>query len=109
MIGSSLSKLRKENSCSVKLQGGPPDHNPGEIPVEDGWIIILRNNSKWLLSNDKQMPHEIMFTLLDEIQNTKKMNTRGLKEKGIWKRSKTNSVSCFDIYQTFFQALFYSR
>ena len=27
------------------------------------------------------MPHEIQFSLLDEIQNTKKMNTRELKER----------------------------
>ena len=27
------------------------------------------------------MPHEILFSLLDEIQNTEKMNTRELKER----------------------------
>ena len=27
------------------------------------------------------MPHEILLSLLDEIQNTKNMNTRELKEK----------------------------
>ena len=30
----------------VKLQGGPLDHNPRKIPVEDSLIIILQNNSK---------------------------------------------------------------
>ena len=75
MIGSSHSQLCKENSCSVKLQGGPLNHNPIKIPVENSWIIILQNNFKRLLLNDKQMPHEIKFSLLrlsDEIQNTKK-------------------------------------
>ena len=71
----------KKNSCSVKLQGGPIDYNARTIPVEDRWTIILQNNSKCLLLNDKQMPHEILFSLLDEIQNTKKMNTRELKER----------------------------
>ena len=27
------------------------------------------------------MPHEILFSLLDEIQNTKKIKTRELKER----------------------------
>ena len=81
MIGSSHSQLRKKNNCSVKLQGGPLDHNPRKIPVENSWIIILQNNSKCLLLNDKQMPHEILFSLLDEIQNRRKMNTRESKER----------------------------
>ena len=62
MIGSSHSQLCKKNNCSVKLQGGPLDHNP----VENSWIIILRNNSKCLLLNDKQMLHEILFSLLQK-------------------------------------------
>ena len=81
MIGSSHSQLCKKNSCSVKLQGGPLDHNPRKIPVENSWIIILQNNSKCLLLNDKQMPHEILFSLLDEIQNTIKMNIPETKER----------------------------
>ena len=72
MIGSSHSQLCKKNSCSVKLQGGSLDHNPRKIPVEDSWIIISQNNSKCLLLNDKEMPYEILFSLLDEIQNIKK-------------------------------------
>ena len=32
------------------------------------------------------MPHEIMFSLLDEIQNMKKMNTRESKEKKFEKK-----------------------
>ena len=86
MIGSSHSQLCKKNSCSVKLQGGPLDHNPRKIPVENSWIIILQNNSKCLLLNDKQMPHEILFSYLDETQNTKKMNTRESKERKFEKK-----------------------
>ena len=53
MTRSSHSQLCKKNSCSVKLQGGTLDHNPRKIPVENSWIIILQNNSKCLLLNDK--------------------------------------------------------
>ena len=81
MIGSSHSQLCKKNSSSVKLQRGSLHHNPRKIPVEDSRIIILLSNSKCLLLCDKQMPHEILFSLLDEIQNIKKMNTRELKER----------------------------
>ena len=66
MIGSSHSQLRKKKSCSVKFQGGLLDHNPRKILVENSWIIILQNNSKSLFSNDKQMPHEILFSLLQK-------------------------------------------
>ena len=87
MIGSSHSQLCKKNSCSVKLQGRPLDHNPRKIPVENSWIIILQNNSTCPLLNDKQMPHEILFSLLlDEIQNTKKMKTRESKERKFEKK-----------------------
>ena len=86
MIGSSNSQLRKKNTCSVKLQDGPFDHNPTKIPVEDSWIIISQSNSKCLLLNDKQVPYEILFSLLDEIQNSKKMNTRELKERKFEKK-----------------------
>ena len=34
-----------------------------------------------MLLSDKQMPHEILFSLLDEIQNIIKMNTRESKER----------------------------
>ena len=84
MIGSNHSHLWKKNGCSVKLQGEPLYHNLRKIPVENNWIIILQNNSKCLLLNDKQMPHKILFSLLqllDEIQNTKKMKTRESKER----------------------------
>ena len=89
MIGSTHSQLCKKTSYSVKLQGGPLDHNPRKIPVENSWIIILQNNSKCLLLNDKQMPHEILFNLLrllDEIQNTKKMKTQESKERKFEKK-----------------------
>ena len=75
MIGSSHAQLCKKNSCSVKLQGGPLDHNPRKIPAENSKIMILQSNFKCLLLNDKQMPHEILLILLDEMQNTIKMNT----------------------------------
>ena len=35
MIGSGYSKLLKKNRRSVKLQGGPLDHNPIKILVEE--------------------------------------------------------------------------
>ena len=45
------------------------------------------------------MPHEILFSLLDEILNTKKMNTQEWKERKFEKKkSKRNRVSCFNIY-----------
>ena len=50
--------------------------NSRKMPVEDRWMIILQNNSKCLLLNDKQMSHEIQFNLIDEIQNTRKLNIR---------------------------------
>ena len=83
MIRRSHSKLRKKNSCSVKLWGGRRDHDPRKIPVEERWIIVLQNNSKCLLLNGKQIPYQIQFSLLDEIQNTKKMNAGKSKEKRI--------------------------
>ena len=43
--------------------------------------MILQNNSKCLLLNGKQIPQEMLFSLLDEIQNTKKMNKRESKER----------------------------
>ena len=42
--------------------------------------------SKCLLLNDKQMPHKILFSLLDELQNTKKMKTQELKESTFEKK-----------------------
>ena len=66
IIGSSNSQLCKKNSCSVKLQDWYLDHNPRKIPAENSWIIILQNNSKCLLLNDKQMPHKILFILLQK-------------------------------------------
>ena len=39
------------------------------------------NNFKRLLLNDKEMSYEILFILLDEIQNTIKMNTRESEER----------------------------
>ena len=103
MIGSSHSQLSKKKSCSVKLRGEPLDHNPRKIPVDYSWMIILQNNSKCLLLNDKQMTDEILFSLLmllNEIQNThtqKNENTR-MGRKEISKKGKRNRVSCFNIY-----------
>ena len=95
---SSHSQLRKKNSCSLKLQGELLDHKPRKIPVEDSWIIALQNHPKCLLLNDKQMRHEILFSLLVEIQNIKKMNTRELKKSKLEKKIKRNRVNCFNIY-----------
>ena len=44
------------------------------------------------------MPHEILFSLLDDIQNTKKDKHTRIKRKEIWKKSKRNRVRCFNIY-----------
>ena len=103
MIGSSYLQLCKKNSCSVKLQGRLLDHNPTKIPVEDSWIISLQNNSKCLLLNDKQMPHEILLSW----QNTKhkKDEHTRVKRKEIRKKSKKNRVSCFNIYIVVFAFL----
>ena len=63
-------------------------------------MIILHNNSTCLLLNDKQMSHEILFSLLqllDEIQNTKKKKTRESKERKFEKKSKRNRMSCCNI------------
>ena len=100
MIGSSHSQLFRKNSCSVKLQGRALGHNPRKIPVEGSWIIILQNNSKCLLLNDKQIPHEILFSLLGEIQNKK------LKERKFEKKSKRYSVGCFNICVVVFPFMF---
>ena len=48
--------------------------------MEYNSILILQNNSKWLLLNDRQIQHEILSSLFDEIQNAIKMNTRKWKE-----------------------------
>ena len=61
MIGSSHSQLCKKYSCSVKLQGGPLDHNPRKIPDEDSWIIILQNNFKCLLLNNNATGDTVQF------------------------------------------------
>ena len=44
------------------------------------------------------MPPETHFSLLGEIQNTKKLNTHESKEMKFEKNPKRNRVSCFDIY-----------
>ena len=51
------------------------------------------------------MPHKMLFSLLDEIQNTIKMDTRESERTEIWKKSKKNRVSCFDIYIVVFAFL----
>ena len=100
---SSHSQLRKKSRCSIKLQGGPLDHNPRKKPEEDSWIVILQSNSKCLILNDKQMPHEILFSLLNKIQNRQKMNTRESKERKF--RKKVRGIGCvvlISIYTLFF-------
>ena len=52
-------------------------------PVEDSYIIILQNNSKYLLLKDKKMPHEILFNLLDKIKNIKKDKHTKIERKEI--------------------------
>ena len=54
-------------------------------------MIILQNNAKCLLLNDKQMllKDEILLSLLGEIQNTKKVKTRESKERKFEKKSKS--------------------
>ena len=55
------------------------------------------------------MPYEILFSLLDEIQNTKKMNTQKLKERKLEKKKhKRNRVSCFDIYKPLYSCICFS-
>ena len=102
MIGSSHSQLCKQNSCSVKLQGGLLDQNPRKIPVDDSWIIILQNNSTCLLLKDKQMPHKMLFSWNTKYK--KDEHTR-IERKEIWKRSKSNKLSCFNIYIVIFAFL----
>ena len=51
------------------------------------------------------MPHEMLFSLLDEIQNTIKMDTRESERTEIWKKSKKTRASCFDIYIVVFAFL----
>ena len=97
MIESNHPQLCKKTSCSVKLQGGPLDHNPSKISVDNSWIIILQNNSKCLLLNNKQMPHEILFSLLDEIQNIIKDEHTKIERKEIWNKGKRNRPSGFNI------------
>ena len=105
MIGSTHSKVCKKNNCFVKLQGGPLDHNPRKIPMEDSWIITFQNSSKFLLLNDKQMPYEILLSLLDEIQNTKNDEDTRIESKESWNKSKRNRVSCSNIYIVVFAFL----
>ena len=103
MIRSSHAELCKDNN-SVKLQGAPLDRNPRKLPVGDSWIIILQNNSKCLVLNDKQTPHEILFSLLEEIQNTEKMHTR-IERKKTWKKVREIRWVFFNIYVVVFAYL----
>ena len=99
MIGSSHPQLRKKNRCFVKLQGEPLNHNARKIPVEDSWIIILQNNSKCLLLNDKQT-NATQDTVQFVRRNTKHEKDEHTKFEWIeiWERSNSNRVSCFNIY-----------
>ena len=58
-------------------------------------MIILQNNAKCLLLNDKQMllNDEILLSLLGEIQNTKKVKTRESKERKFEKKVKVNEIA----------------
>ena len=47
----------------------------------------------------------MLFSLLDKIQNIKKMNTRELIERKFEKEVKSNRVSCFNIYLVVFAFL----
>ena len=71
--------------CTYYLNDGTSDYNPRKIHM-DSWVIILQNKSKYLLLNDRQIPHQKLFSLLDEIQDIKKMNTRELKERKLEKK-----------------------
>ena len=87
------------------MEGGLLDHNPRKIHAEDSLIIILQDKSKCLLLNDKQMPHERQFSLLDEIQNRKKMDKQESKERKFEKKNKRTRVGCFNIYIVIFAFL----
>ena len=51
-------------------------------------MIILQNNAKCLLLNEKQMllNNEILLSLLDEIQNTQKRSKLENRKKGNLKK-----------------------
>ena len=51
------------------------------------------------------MSHEMLFSLLDKIQNIKKMNTRELIERKFEKEVKSNRMSYFNIYLVVFAFL----
>ena len=51
------------------------------------------------------MPHEILFSLLDEIQNTKKMNTRELKERKFEKEESSIVYEVVRIISIFFHEM----
>ena len=72
MIGSSHAQLYEKNSCSVKLF----------------CKVVL---------NDKQMPHEILFSLLDDITKHNKDEHMRIERKEIWNKSKRNKATCFNI------------
>ena len=57
-------------------------------------MIILQNNAKCLLLNDKQMllNDEILLSLLGEIQNSKKVKTRESKERKFEKKVEVNET-----------------
>ena len=103
MIGSSHAQLCKKNSCSVKLQGGPLDHNPSKIPVEDSWMIILQKNPKCLYSIWNAKQDNVQFVR----RNTKHNKNEHTKIEGkeIWNKSKRNRASCFNIYIVVFPFL----
>ena len=65
--------------------------------------MILQNNFKCLLLNDKQIPPEIMFSLLDDKKYNKDEHAR-IERREIWNKSKINF--CIDIYIVVFAFLF---
>ena len=64
--------------------------------------MILQNNFKCLLLNDKQIPPEIMFSLLDDKKYNKDEHAR-IERREIWNKSKINF--CIDIYIVVFAFL----
>ena len=55
--------------------------------------------------NDKQLPHEILLSLLDEMQNTIKDEHTKIERMEIWNKGKRNRLSCFNIYIAVFPPL----
>ena len=88
MIRSSHSQLCKKNSCSVKLQGEPLDHNLRKIPVQGSWIKILWSNSKCLLLNKKANATQDTVQFVRQNTKHKKDEHTRIERNKIWKTDK---------------------